>query len=218
LKGDNAVNVEIEIVEGMKMNLKHEVYERAYNRLLKKYAVDSGMDAKVTMKKLLFLGVKKLIARPERESFTREEAESDFSEAQIIMAYMRLLTPKEFMQLFPVEKDFKGHKWHFKDYFYTQDYIRKLPQGEPIGDEVLHFMWEYTNWDITEFNVYVMGCISNLRRLEGKTSLAEEWANINGLKTYTMHKDSKGREFLFDKETGKTTRVRRKVKHIKVVK
>ncbi|WP_241243632.1 hypothetical protein [Caldicellulosiruptor changbaiensis] len=63
-----------------------------------------------------------------------------------------------------------------------------------------------------------MVTISNLRRYEGKTTLAEEIAKELGIKTYRLYQDSKGKKFLFDEETGKTTRVREVPKHLKIIK
>jgi len=52
------------------------------------------------------------------------------------------LTPSEFMTISPIEKEYNGHKWGFKDYFYTRDYINTLDPSKPIGqEEALHFIW-----------------------------------------------------------------------------
>jgi len=53
------------------------------------------------------------------------------------------------------------------------------------------------------------GFASDLRRMDGQPGIMEQWAQENGFKTYTMHTDSKGRQYLFDKETGKTMKVRK---------
>ena len=75
--------------------------------------------------------------------------------------------------MFPIDKDYKGNKWGLKDYFYTRDYINGLEQDKPIGEEILKFLWEYQNKDITDFNVCCMEAMSNLRKLDGLPSLAE---------------------------------------------
>lgn len=63
-----------------------------------------------------------------------------------------------------------------------------------------------------------MVTLSNLRRLEGKPTLAEEIAKDLGIKTYRLYQDSQGKKFLFDEETGKTIRVRELPKHLKIIK
>jgi hypothetical protein len=49
----------------------------------------------------------------------------------------------------------------------------------------------------------------NLRRLEGQTSMMQEWADMNEIETYSRYVDQKGNEFLLDKETCKTIRIER---------
>ncbi|AFM00772.1 phage integrase family protein [Desulfitobacterium dehalogenans ATCC 51507] len=46
-------------------------------------------------------------------------------------------------------------------------------------------MWEYMNDDINDFNVEVMGYVSDLRRMQGEPSLMDDFARIMGVKTYT---------------------------------
>jgi len=196
--------------------IPHEVYERAYSRLLEQYR-NNPADAKATIKKLVFLGVKRIITRHEPEIITKELADLYFQNMQVIMGAMALLMPKEFMQMFPITKDYDGHKYQFKDYFYTRNYVNQLPQDEPIGDKIHDFLWEYSNHDITEFMVKLMETVSNLRRLEGLPSLAEQWAADNGISAYTLHTDSRGRQFLIDRETGQTIRVKPR-RHLHIVK
>lgn len=171
------------------------------NRLLERYK-SNPTDAEAAIKKYILLGVKNIITRHEPEVITMKLAELYLQEMQLITSAMASITPKEFMQLFPITKDFDGHKYQFKDYFYTRDYVNKLPQDKPIGENIHHFLWEYMNHDITEFLVKLMETVSNLRKLEGLPSLAEQWAADNGIKTYTIYTDHKGNQFLFDNEAG----------------
>lgn len=198
---------------------KHYLYLKAFQNTAKAYSENQEQDVKPFIKKLIVYGVKAVNTKPEPKAVTQEEAVSDFQFASVIKDLIGALTPAEFVNLFPIEKEYKGHRWQMKDYFYTRDYIKALDPDKPIGEDALEFIWEYTNWEITEFNVAIMGYMSNLRRLEGQPSLMEEWADMNGLKTYTMHTDQKGREFLFDGETGKTIKLKKKLpKHLKVIK
>lgn len=198
------------------MSVNHEMYERAYNRLLERYK-SNPEDAKAAIKKLMFLGVKRIITRHEPALITQELADLYFQQIQVIIGAMALLIPKEFIQLFPITKDYNGHKYQSKDYFYTMDYVNKLPRNEPIGENINEFLWKYMNNDITEFMVKSMQAVSNLRRLEGLPSLSEQWTADNGIKTYSMHTDHKCNQFLIDRETGKTMRVKPR-RHLHVVK
>ncbi len=77
-----------------------------------------------------------------------------------------------------------------KDYFYTKDYINKLNQNDPIGNEnILDFLWAYTNDDIFEFVMNSMESLNNLRKLNGEPSLMKEFFCKNGIETYTLNTD-----------------------------
>lgn len=201
----------------------HDIYFNAYyNNLIeygRLYNEDKDQDFKPIFKKLIVYGVKVVNTKEDPEYIDRETVENDFQFASVIKDLMATLTPKEFMELYPIAKEYNGHKYRMKDYFYTRDYINTLDQDKPIGDEILSFIWEYHNWELTEFNIKIMEYISSLRRLDGQPSLAEEFANEIGVKSYLMYKDEKGREFLVDKNTGKTIRIKNhKAKHLKVIK
>lgn len=191
--------------------VKNYLYLKAFDRTIKEYTENPCIANRIMyIKKLVFYGVKYVITNSSREYTTREQAEWDFQLITIIKSLVGLLKPGEFMEIFPIEKDFKGHKNDMKDYFYTRDYINTLDPDKPIGEEVLMFLWEYTNWDITEFNVESMLALSKLREFDGHPSIAKEWADMNGIKTYTMHTGANGQGFIIDDTTGKAIKVKNK--------
>jgi len=193
----------------------------AFSKALKNYIENPDQDEAAMVKKLVVYGVKAIVCRPDPEAKTWEESQYIFQFADSIIHLIGVLTPSDFMELFPISKEFKGHKWQMKDYFYTRDYIRTLDPNKKLGEEALRFMWEYMNDDINDFNVEVMGYMSDIRRMQGEPSLMDDFARIMGVKTYTKFTDDKGREFLLDKETGKTIKLekskpRRRLKLVKV--
>ena len=200
---------------------KYELYMNAHNRVLEEFNPYEG-NSTDTIKKLVFYGVRAIINKPKSPCLIKEEIEDDFKFISTIKTLMGALTPNEFTTVFPIAKEYNGHKWGFKDYFYTRDYISKLNQDKPIGvdEDILEFLFEYHNWEISMFVVASMGCISDLNRLEGKPTLAEEFAEIMGLDTYTVYKDDKGNDFIID--DGRTVKLEkpkpRRPKHFKVIK
>lgn len=197
---------------------KHQLYLNAFNRALEE-CDKQPKDLKPILKKLITYGVRAVNTRRKPETLLIDEIEQNFKFANLVKTCMESLTPKEFIHLFPITKEFNGRKWQIKDYFYMRDYINTLEQDKPIGEEILNFLWEYTNRDITMFNVNFMCCFSDLQRIEGYPGFMEQWAENNGIKTYKLYTDSKGKKYLLDKETGKTEKVKRKVpKFIKSVK
>ncbi|AZO96185.1 phage infection protein [Halocella sp. SP3-1] len=201
------------------MSSKYELYLNAYNKTLEGFDRDKCKDEDIISitKKLVLYGVKAINNKIKKEYNLPGELERRFEFIDITKDLMGTLTPKEFMNVFPIEKDYDGHKYGAKDYFYTRDYIQTLEQGEPIGEEILNFLWEYQNDEILEFSVEMMSCVSDLRRMRGKPSIMEEFAAKNGIKMYSMQTDDNGNEYLLDPETGKTARLQKK-RHLHIVK
>ena len=120
------------------------------------------------------------------------------------------LTPRELLQIFPVEKTYDGERWEAKDYFFTMDVLRKHGLDKPLGKNVLDVLWDYTNIHVRLFNVAMLNAVDALRLMEGQETLMQEWAASNGekLTTYTLHRDSKGRRWMINNETGERQRVK----------
>jgi len=179
---------------------------------------NQDQDVKPFINKMIVYGVKVVNSKKEPESITQEDAEIDFRYTEIIKSFMASLTPAEFVNLFPIRKDYLGHRYELKDYFHTRDYLKSLDPDKPIGEEITMFLWEYTNGEINEFNVNCMGYLNKLRELSGEPSLMEKLGIIMGVKTCTLHTDQKGKQFLVDKETGKTTIVSKgKPKYLRLI-
>lgn len=198
----------------------YDLYLKSFLNAARAYADNPDRNPASYVKKIIFYGVRMVNTRPERKTVTREEAMHDFQFAETIQALIGTLTPGAFVTLFPIAKEFDGHRYQTKDYFYTRDYIRALQAGKAISDSVpvIEFLWEYHNWEISCYVVNVFGYIDNLRRLEGQPSMMEEFCNKNGIKTYTMFTDIKGKRFIMDRETGKSFRVKeRRPRHLKVL-
>lgn len=197
---------------------KHQLYQNAFIGNIKQIDIDNP--DRDTLKKLIFYGVKMINTKPERQTTTYDEAILAFQFAMLVQGMMGFLTPAEFVSMFPIAKEYDGNKYGTKDYFYTMNYIKSLPD-KPIGDikSVMKFLWEYCNWEINIFTVNVFSCMDDLREMEGHPSFMEEWANMNGIKTYTMYTDSGGKKFLLDRETGKSFKVRKKTpRYLRLIK
>ncbi|KPU43011.1 hypothetical protein OXPF_34430 [Oxobacter pfennigii] len=188
---------------------RHDLYINAFFNTLEAYGREPDQNIKPLIKKLIVYGVKAINTKKKPEYITEEGETADFQFAEIIKDCIGALTPREFMNLFPIDKDYDGHKYGAKDYFYTMDYIRGLGIDKPIGEEVTDFLWDYMNAEIHEFLAISFSFVSNLRHLTGQKGIAEEWLEMNGITTYTMHKDSQGKEYMIDNQTGKTIRIKK---------
>jgi hypothetical protein len=198
---------------------KHDLYVNAFYNAAKN--VPNGLYPGLT-KKLIFYGVKMVNTKPDPQFITEDEAIRDFQFAETIQTLIGTLTPAEFVNMFPITKDFDGHRYGTKDYFYTRDFIRTLSPDEPIGDleAVMNFLWEYHNWEVRIFFVNVStSYVDNLCRLEGQPTAWESFCDDNGISTYTFNTDKKGKQFMVDNETGKSVRVKKRIpRYLKVIK
>lgn len=151
---------------------------------------------------------------------TAEAIETDFDFVSIILAMLRLVTPKEFICMFPPEKQYDGAKYQSKDYLTTMRAIGKLQMDKVIEDErtLLDLLWDYQNWEIDKFMVSWMMAVSHMRQIQGEMNPLEEFMQKEGVPTYTYHKNE---GYLYNQMTGETVKVeksnRRKPKYLKIV-
>ncbi|MEF2965084.1 hypothetical protein V3851_04505 [Paenibacillus sp. M1] len=165
------------------MTKYEDLYFRQYqNELINNFFFDEVEFDFETHKKLIYWGVR-VMGRERTKPQTIEEAYIRFNARSVLLDWIGLLTPRQLMILFPIEKDYDGHKYQTKDYFYTMDVCIKHGLDTKIGD-AFEFLWDYQNWDIADLIIEYMSDISNVRKFEGHPGLMEEFAAKNGLKTY----------------------------------
>ncbi len=157
----------------------------------------------------IFYGVK-LIVETGGEQKSLEEVQGRFWIIESIKERMKEITPRELMQMFPVEKVYDGQKWGSKDYFSTMEVLHEHGLDKPLGENVEEILYDYMNRDTMEFTVATMSAVSAMRRYNGEKGLLEEFAEQQGMKlqTYTMTTDEKGRRWLTDSDTGERQRVK----------
>ena len=172
-----------------------------------------------TRKKLILLGVK-LVNQADYASYRDYKMlQSAYSLIHVINSVMSTLTPGEFQTVFPIAKEYDGAKYQLKDYFYTKKYIEEFGMNKVIGEKIQDFHWEYHNWELTRFLSATMRVMSAIRRAEGGKGFAEEYFEKEGLPTYTMTEDSKGKQFMTNNQIGETQQVKKKrPRYLKVIK
>ncbi|NCI20702.1 phage infection protein [Clostridium botulinum] len=194
------------------------MYYNVFYNALKEYADTLRKDPKhyedktYLLKKIIFYGVKSV--NTEEPTAVRKEKEIDnFNLIFVLNDMMTLLTPREFVNLFPIKKDFNGHK------FCARDYINKLNQNNPIGNEnILDFLWAYTNDDIFEFVMNSIESLNNLRKLNGEPSLMQEFFRENGIETYTLNTDLNENEHSLNNTDTVLKAKSNRVKHLRIIK
>lgn len=167
---------------------KQLLYIKGWKKALEECMKDE--ENKELIKKVVFYGIK-VMAHAERPE-NRREAQRDFMTHSAIKQTVAMLTPNEFMQLFPITKFYKGEKFGLKDYYYTMEYVEEFGAGEPLGENALMFMMEYNNRDVDALMVNQMLCLNDLREYDGHLYLLEEFMAADGKETPNTFKNSKG--------------------------
>lgn len=175
-------------------------------------------DEKEFSKKFIFL-MTKVSTFESKKEMSYEDLQDKLSGMLMLTDMMAELTPVEFMQLFPIPKEYDGEKYGMKDYFSTMEYVRKHPANRTIGKEnILDFLMEYYNVDIMEFEVRMLSVISDIRKLDGEMGVMEEFLSENGIPSYSYF-EKEG--IMINRQTGEVTKVskpkKRFPKYMKVV-
>lgn len=127
---------------------KHSLY-------VKMYEAARVNNDKGNFMKALFNGVMAVNTLPYQNSYTKEQIEKGLPLIDEVYQIIQQATPRQIMQAFPIHKEFDGEKSGCKDYFYTREYLKKIPLDKPIGEKVHDFLWEYYNWDVMMIdNIY----------------------------------------------------------------
>lgn len=184
----------------------HSKYLQAFINTMEKYK--QGASVEDTVKKLVYYGVNIVNTRPKDDAPTRKRIDGDFQFDEIVLGAICFITPRELLNIFPLEKRYDGEKWEAKDYFTSMEAIEKHGMDKPIGD-AMTFLWDYMNRDLRKFTINILSTIDHKRNLQGQPSMMVEFMAEHGIKPLSKYTDDKGREFLVDSE-GKALRVKKK--------
>ena len=146
-------------------------------------------------------GVRAIVAH-EKNSI-EPEVGITFGLCEGVKGFMKLMTPRELMQVFPVEKTYNGERWGMKDYFSTMDALRGYNIDAPIGEKIEYFLWDYMNLTLSSFQAIHMSATSVLHRQATGKGLMDVLFEEHGIKSYIKYTDEDtGKDYLYDEETG----------------
>ena len=156
----------------------YRMYARAIDRFADAYKSKKQM-SRDDFKKLLYLQIK-YIEKANREKSQRNDVAfydktpmERFKLLDAIVKMVGMLKPTELLEMFPVDKYYKGHKIQFKDYFYTMKEINKLDPDEPIGEKAFELLWDYQNWTLSFFLIEVMSTMNLVGMYQGKADMID---------------------------------------------
>lgn len=200
----------------IKCTPKSELFRKAYVRKLEELLENEEKQVAANIMSIIFLGVRAFSSsRRKSEKHDIDYMMVRFRGMEALKGLMSLLTPRQFMNVFPITKKFDGAKYDSKDYFYTMEMIRDMDMDAPINDKINDFLWDYMNWDISLFQVELFGLSSDIMRAQGQPGLMERMSADFGMPIYTLDKKEKkligpiqvekvGEEYYFDDDEAKT--------------
>lgn len=190
--------------------MKEQLYLQAFVSTNQK-AIEKGIYTHDDIKKLVFYGVRYANTRCHHDISTLEEAEGFYKFITAISDFIGYLTPNEFMNIFPISKEYDGYKYECKDYYYTMEYLNTLERDKPIKEQsidngsVIGFLWEYHNWEIRRFAVTLITSLSRLQKLQGQPTVTDKLFDMFSIEPLTLY-ESNGKQFLLN-ANGKTVAV-----------
>lgn len=93
-----------------------------------------------------------------------------------------LITPRQFMTIFPIDKEYDGEKYGIRDYFTTiEDAVKPNGIDKPIK-EPFKFLMNYWNHDVLLFVVNMTTAMSDIHKEKTGKSLFTQFLEDNGLK------------------------------------
>lgn len=158
-----------------KRNLWHRALEKALNRL------DDDRTTETKVKQIVFYGVKCYGKWNDSKGIELKNKTGDMFQ---IIKLIGVLTPREFIQIFPLAKDYSGHHREMKDYFYTMDYLEMIGMDVPIGKNVMEFLMEYWNVDVMLFATKTLSALSAVYKEQSGNGIFEEFLRDHGVEPF----------------------------------
>lgn len=210
--------------------LLNEAWERQYhNSVLQAMEKNKGIKVadypQANLMKIALCGIKYIcsIREVKRENDrlgtgyepSLEEQKIRFQLIDAIFTVCGHLTLRNFVTTFPIDKDYDGHKWECKDYFYTMDVLSKMDWDKPIGrDELSELLWDYENADLRHAYIEFTTAMSAIYRSQTGKGIAEAWLDDMGIPSYTMNKET---GIMINNQTGDIIKPK-KASHLHIVK
>lgn len=190
---------------------KAEIYRKA---VLRNLPADLQEIEPLAVERMLFYGIRyaNLWGKPE----SSDELVGKVTLFDLLFVLIEKLTPRQFAEIFPIQKKYNGEKWGTKDYFSTVQAIEEHGWDTLISDP-FDFFWDYVNIETRIFAVNYMSLMDDIRMLQGKRSMIEEWAIENGITTYRKHVDASGREFMVGSNGRSFPIIAARARHLKIV-
>lgn len=107
-----------------------------------------------------------------------------FADTMSVDFVLSRMTLKNFINFFPIDKEYNGEKFMSKDYWSTLEMLKTLDAYESklmIGPEIDDLLMDYWNRDIIRYSVYKMMLLSEMNKLQTGKNLLEQYIEDNNI-------------------------------------
>lgn len=170
-------------------------------------AAENGEPITDNLKQYLYLEMKMLSMSDDIWKLTDPDSiHSGFILIEFVSQILQYFTPYEFMQMFPVRKEYDGERYGIKDYYYTMDSVRIIGLHEKLGENVSEFLFDYCNDDIDEYMVTWMTIVNRMHQMNGGRDMLIEFMEEQGVHPRTLHEED---GYFVDDETGEKYEIKK---------
>lgn len=106
-------------------------------------------------------------------------ARSYFEFGDSVLEKISTITPREFMNIFPVAKQYQGAQWGEKDYFFTMNMIDSAGIDNQIHNP-FEFLSDYNNMEVRLFMVRFMDAVAVIYQDNTGKTLYQGFQNYRG--------------------------------------
>jgi hypothetical protein len=170
-----------------------------------------GFENEPNRQKSIYYGIKYVnTTNIDANNFTYHDLLKLLSEIKDINMQIAMSTFNEIINIFPIIKEFDGHKYECKDYYSTKEYLEEYDLNSIIGfDRIDEFYWNYYNHDIMNFSIKEMLVYDRIMKYNNQKGLLERFIDEvdpkhNKIHTYTLDKEN---NCMYDNVTGEFVEV-----------
>lgn len=144
--------------------------------------LNNGKENKI--QQVVFYGVKCFGQWDDKKQTTPENRMNEINQTIILLG---LLSPREFMNIFPPRKNYDGDRWRMKEYFYTVNYLEMIGMDTPLGEKSFEFVMEYWNKDSLRFAANAVTALGDIYKEKAGIGIMEEFMLKDGIEPYGFY-------------------------------
>ena len=157
-------------------------------------------------------------------SHSKTVCEAMFGMQELAKEILSQLTPREFIQDFPIDKKFDGARYQCADFFSSWEQLSVFDLDTPFhaqtGD-IVDLLWGYQNKWVLLYLTSVFSMVSKLREFNGESDLLTGFCEDNGIEppaTIRVYEGANGKKYAVDSQGRSMPLHKAKPRYMRVVK